>query len=140
MPNSTTIDPRPVATTSHSSMLDWGIAIAILVFILREGLRFFQSKDASESALTAKLIEDLRGERQQQMRQMGQLLLELKASHQRIAETNSQISTAIAEISVAIQQGKRSESEIFAALRNIERQLTVLSEKIEHKEESRSSR
>jgi uncharacterized coiled-coil protein SlyX len=44
----------------NGNVLDWGIAIAILVFLGREALTMFKNKDAEEAKLTATLIEDQR--------------------------------------------------------------------------------
>lgn len=39
---------------------EWGIAIALCLFLIREGIQFFKSKDASESEQYKALIDDLR--------------------------------------------------------------------------------
>lgn len=39
---------------------EWGVAIALCLFLIREGIMFFKSKDASESEQYKALIDDLR--------------------------------------------------------------------------------
>lgn len=39
---------------------EWGVAVALCLFLIREGIMFFKSKDASESEQYKALIEDLR--------------------------------------------------------------------------------
>lgn len=45
---------------SQFPVAEWGIAIAICLFLIQQGILFFKSKDASESAQYNALISDLR--------------------------------------------------------------------------------
>lgn len=45
---------------SQFPVAEWGIAIAVCLFLIREGILFFKTKDASESEQYNSLISDLR--------------------------------------------------------------------------------
>lgn len=47
-------------TPPNSNVLDWGIAIAVLVYLVKEGFSIFKTKDAAEASLITTLIEDQR--------------------------------------------------------------------------------
>lgn len=44
---------------SQVPIAEWGVAIAVCVFLIREGILFFKTKDASESQQYKALIDDL---------------------------------------------------------------------------------
>lgn len=104
--------------------------VAIVVYLIKEGVGFFKQKDASEEKLTAMLIEDLRAERSQQLQQVIAALSQVGASQNQIAAAIQTMSKAISDINLASQQNARIHSEIFAQLRTQERLLVALSEKI----------
>lgn len=105
--------------------------VAIVVYLIKEGVGFFKQKDASEEKLTAMLIEDLRAERSQQLQQVIAALSQVGASQNQIAAAIQTMSKAISDINLATQQNARIHSEIFAQLRNQEKILMSLHERIQ---------
>lgn len=125
--------PTPTATPANvasAPLVEGGIAIAALGFFIREMVAIFKKKEADEAKLTTALIQDLRDGHQNQLQQQRELLLQLKTSHDQIAEAVGKMSTAIADINLANQQSKRVEAETFHAILQLQKAIVLMSEKL----------
>jgi hypothetical protein len=130
--------PTPASLTT-SPLIEGGLLAAIVVYFIKEGVGFFKKKDADEAALTTALIQDLRSDRREELRRQGELLLELRTSYQQIAQAIEKMSVAIADVSLSHQQSARTNTEIFALLREHSKQFAILSEKISTMQNRHSS-
>jgi hypothetical protein len=122
--------PSPVPTAAPP-LMEGGLTVAIIVYLIKEGIGFFKQKDASEEKLTASLIEDIRNDRNVHFRQQAEMLIQLKGSHDKIALAIERISVSTADINTALQLSKRTETEIFHSLRQVQQEMIVLHEKID---------
>lgn len=126
-----TQSPQQIALPPAPALMEGGIIAAIAVYIVKEAIGFFKSKDASEEKLTRTLIEDLRSDRTNQLRQQGEVLEQLRLSHEKIAAAIERMSIATTDINTALQMSKRTETEIFHAIRQNHEALLVLNEKLD---------
>ncbi|BAU09703.1 hypothetical protein LEP3755_01760 [Leptolyngbya sp. NIES-3755] len=122
---------QPIALPPVPQLIEGGIVAAIVVYIIKEGVAFFKSKDASEERLTRTLIEDLRSTRAHELRQQSEVLGQMKQSYDKIATAIERMSVATSEINTALQISKRTETEIFHALRQNHQALLLLNEKLD---------
>ena len=65
---------------------DWGISLAILLFLAREAIAFFKHKDSQEATLTATLVNDLRATNQALLTQQAQAIAQQAEVLQQIGE------------------------------------------------------
>jgi hypothetical protein len=121
------VPPSPIP----QSLFEGSIAVAIVIFILREGLTLFKKKDADEATLIGSLIQDLRTERTEQLQQMQRVLLQLHGSNRQVAIAVQNMSKAISDINLTHQQQARTNTEIFHTLRQQQQVLVAVSEKID---------
>jgi hypothetical protein len=122
--------PSPIPTIAPP-LVEGSLFVAVAVYIIKEGVAFFKQKDASEDRLTTTLIQDLRAERNQQLQQMIGAISQISQSQRQVAGAIQKMSAAIEDINIASQQNARIHSEIFAQLRNQERILLSLNEKVQ---------
>lgn len=108
------------------SLVEGGMTLAIVVYLLDKGIAFFKRKEDNEEKLTQTLIDDLRKERNQHLEQIIEVLERNESSQKELAIANRKIASAISEINLAAQQNARIYSEIFAQLRSQERMLLSL--------------
>jgi hypothetical protein len=111
--------------------MEGGLMVAIVVYLIKEGVGFFKQKDASEEKLTASLIEDIRNDRNIHFKQQAEMLIQLKGSHDKIALAIERTGATMTDINLALQMSKRTETEIFHTLRQMQQEMIVLHEKID---------
>lgn len=104
----------PIAATQPpvpGSINDWGIALAILLYLAREGLSWVKRKDSDEAALTSTLVNDLRRTNQELL------------TNQAIA--NQQLAAALQQIGEACRQQVFTNSEVLAEVRALRDQIVL---------------
>lgn len=124
------IQPSPLPTAAPP-LMEGGLMVAIVVYLIKEGVGFFKQKDASEEKLTASLIEDIRNDRNVHFKQQAEMLIQLKGSHDKIALAIERMGAATTDINLALQMSKRTETEIFHALQQVQQSLILMNEKID---------
>jgi DNA anti-recombination protein RmuC len=120
----------PTPSAVPNSFLDWGIAIAILLYILREGTKWFQAKDAKEEALTDTLITDLRTTAIETQKQQALLLEGISLSQKRSAESLERSEKLLKSLFESDQREMRELAVVQTQLNAIFHELTVTSEKV----------
>lgn len=122
---------EPVSLPQSPQLMEGSIMAAIAFFVIKESIAFFKGKDASEEKLTQTLIEDLRSDRTSQLRQQGEMIAQLKSSHDKIAAAIERMSQATTDINTALQMSKRTETEIFHAIRQNYESIASLNKKLD---------
>jgi hypothetical protein len=110
--------------------LDWGIALAICLFVGRTLFDWFKQKDQSEAELTHTLIGDMRSERRESLTTQSEILGKLNTSQERTAKTLTLISDRLNDISVASQQDKRDVAVLVIELRALRDSQVILVEQV----------
>ncbi|GAP99118.1 hypothetical protein [Leptolyngbya sp. NIES-2104] len=123
--------PQPITLPPAPPLIEGGIIAAIAVYVVKEAVSFFKTKEASDDKLTRTLIEDLRADRANELKQQSEVLRQLKQSHDKIAIAIERMSATTADINTALQISKRNETEIFHALRQNHQALILINEKID---------
>lgn len=124
------LQPSPLPTAAPP-LMEGGLMVAIVVYLIKEGVGFFKQKDASEEKLTASLIEDIRNDRNVHFKQQAEMLIQLKGSHDKIALAIERMGAATTDINLALQMSKRTETEIFHALQQIQQEMSLFNEKLD---------
>ncbi len=117
----------PAIPGPNSNFLDWGIAIAVLMFIVREAVSFFKKKDEEDSQLTNTLIQDLRNTNQGLLQKQIDILVELRESQENESGSLTRMEKAIREMMVQYQaeaQVQKRDSTLM--LVEVREQLTVI--------------
>lgn len=126
------LQPTPSSVpTPTPPLMEGGLTVAIIVYLIKEGIGFFKQKDASEDRLMASLIEDIRNDRNVHFKQQAEMLIQLKESHDKIALAIERMGAATTDINLALQMSKRTETEIFHSLQQVQQSLISLNEKID---------
>lgn len=120
----------PTVPLTPSPLIEGSLIAAVVVYLIKEGVSFFKKKDEDEAKLTATLIQDLRTSHREQLQQQVELLIELRASHQQIAQAVEKMSTAIGQINVKNQQSSKLIGEILMLLREHSKQFVLIQERI----------
>jgi FtsZ-binding cell division protein ZapB len=110
--------------------LDWGIAIAVLLFIVKTAIDFFKEKDKSESALMDSLISDLRTEGQQLREAQAATLSKMSNLQEQQLASLSKISESLKSLSIVEQQQKRDFAVLAMQQRDLRDQIVILGEQI----------
>jgi hypothetical protein len=122
--------PPPLLNTNipnpSPSVLDWGIAIAVLLFIAKTGLDFFKEKDKSETELTACLISDLRNDARAARETQATTLARLAQLQEKTTENLTAVSKALDRLTLADQEHKRDVAVILNQQRQIEERLILV--------------
>ncbi|BAS54930.1 hypothetical protein NIES2135_58050 [Leptolyngbya boryana NIES-2135] len=124
------LQPSPLPTATPP-LMEGGLMVAIVVYLIKEGVGFFKQKDASEEKLMAILIEDVRNDRNIHFKQQAEMLIQLKGSHDKIALAIERMGAATTDINLALQMSKRTETEIFHALQQIQQEMSLFNEKLD---------
>jgi hypothetical protein len=126
------VQPTPSSvSTPTPPLMEGGLMVAIVVYLIKEGVGFFKQKDASEEKLTASLIEDIRNDRNVHFKQQAEMLIQLRTSHDKIALAIERMGASTADINIALQLSKRTETEIFHALQQMQQSLIAMNEKLD---------
>ncbi|WNZ44475.1 hypothetical protein Q2T42_21990 [Leptolyngbya boryana CZ1] len=124
------LQPSPLPTAAPP-LMEGGLMVAIVVYLIKEGVGFFKQKDASEEKLMAILIEDVRNDRNIHFKQQAEMLIQLKGSHDKIALAIERMGAATTDINLALQMSKRTETEIFHTLQQIQQEMSLFNEKLD---------
>lgn len=122
--------PSPASPIPHS-LFEGGVAIAIVVYLIKEATALFKKKDEDEAKLNAVLIEDLRRERSEQLDQMQGVLAQVHGSYRALAIAMQRVSQSISGINQTLQQQARTNTEIWHSLRQVQQQNLMLNAKID---------
>lgn len=120
----------PAISSPSSNVLDWGIAIAVLVYLVKEAIGMFKTKEESESALTTSLIEDLRTGRREMVDGQRQMTERLIQTQERTGSTLREIESCMKELVSAAQQDKRDAAIVLSEVRELQRAAVVQGEQI----------
>jgi hypothetical protein len=124
------LETPPAPSAVPNSFLDWGIAIAILLYILREATKWFKAKDEKEDALTDTLITDLRTTAIETQKQQALLLEGISLSQKRSAESLERSEKLLKSLFESDQREMRELAVVQTQLNAIFHELTVTSEKV----------
>jgi hypothetical protein len=110
--------------------LDWGIAIAVLLFIVKTAIDFFKEKDKSETELTTSLISDLRTDARLARETQTTTLQRLTNLQERTTENLASVGKALDKLALADQAHKRDVAVMTVQQREIQERLIILGEQI----------
>lgn len=101
---------------------EYGIAIGICFFLIKEGIAFFKGKDEKESKLTNQLIDDLRNSNARLLCQEQDLLESIRDIQQKCLESQIRMEKQQSEALI------RSQSDVQGALKSSALMLTEIRE------------
>jgi hypothetical protein len=113
-----------------NSFLDWGIAIAILLYILKAASDWFKAKDAKEEALTDTLITDLRTTAIATQKQQSELLEGIGVTQKRSMESVERSEKVLKSLFESDQREMRELAVVQTQLNSITHELTILGETV----------
>ena len=123
--------PAAIPPAPSGNVLDWGIAIAVLVFLAKEAIGLFHKKEEAESALTNTLIQDLRQGRSEQIASQQAMTERLATVQERTTTTLEKLNRSVEELNSAAQQDKRDNAVIIAELRDLRDKVVVVNRQLE---------
>ena len=129
----------PAPPIPHS-IAEWGVTAAIVVYLVKAGFELIKKKDADEAQLNSTLIQDLRGDRKEELQQIRDVVVRLEASYRQNIVLNQKMAKAITGIHLTHQQQARTNTELYAQLRQHERILLSLNEKLDRLDNERTTR
>ncbi|NJR38552.1 MAG: hypothetical protein HC781_06495 [Leptolyngbyaceae cyanobacterium CSU_1_4] len=142
-----------LAISPPKSISDWGMAIAILVFVSKELLAIWKRKDEAESKLTESLIQDLRAKEKGFVQEQGDVLKEIFLLQKKFLEEIKTLSKAAAalntgyqisltqmqrETAVVVVEVRQSHQQILEHLSAIETQLRALHRRLDEDQGEKS--
>lgn len=120
----------PTIPTPAPGVLDWGIAIAVLLFIAKTGFDFFKEKDKSEAELTTSLISDLRMDARLARETQTTTLQRLTNLQERTTENLASVGKALDKLALADQAHKRDVAMMTVQQRDIQEKLIILGQQV----------
>lgn len=121
---------NPGVPSPAPGILDWGIAIAVLLFIAKTGFDFFKEKDKSEAELATSLISDLRTDARLARETQTTTLNRLTNLQERTTENIASVGKALDKLVLADQAHKRDVAVLAIQQRDIHEKLIILGEQI----------
>lgn len=120
----------PTIPTPAPGVLDWGIAIAILLFVAKTGFDFFKEKDKSETELTTTLISDLRTDARAAREAQATTLARLTNLQERTTENIEAVGKALDKLALADQAHKRDVAMLVTQMAKLEERAILTQEAV----------
>lgn len=123
--------PASIPQAPNGNILDWGVAIAVLVYLIKEAIGLFHKKEEAESKLTSTLIEDLRQGRSEQIASQQAMTERLVTTQERTTTTLDKLNRNLDQLLASAQEDKRDNAVIIAELRDLRDKVVVQGKQLE---------